>query len=188
MAKTFVSNNYVEKPDPRSTEGGTIKFFALSVSEASSLRNVAKPLFRGLATLFSGVGHEGAIKQTQKKLVGPNGEMIEESTNEQDAIQPLLAEAKLRARDMAINEMVDAFSDEKNQVVIMRVIMDSLREEGFPRPITDAAARDLAKNMDVAVLTSLLEGVYEANKGVLTPLAQRFLKASLPEEPKAANE
>lgn len=184
MTKSFLCRApKAQVPDPRDPEGGgVINFYPCCVEEVARLEKLATPLLRALATLFSGVGgQENAVKQTTKVITTPEGGSIQEEVKEALGIDPVLAESKVRMRDKAIQELVEAFGHEKNRILVMRLLVDSMRDE-FPRPVKnmDESARALSAELDVEAFALLLGGLKQANEGVLGPLARRFLAATQP--------
>lgn len=153
------------------------RFYAISIRTAFELRTVAKPLAQALAGLFSGVGNEThKIEKTQSTGQHYEVERV------QGAIDPKLAEVKLKARETAISNLVDAFGDPTNQRVIARVIMDSLREDYTSRPPKTAEIDEFIDTCDAGSLPTLLLGVSEANKDAFGPLAD-WLSGMMKQKP-----
>jgi hypothetical protein len=165
----FFSHTSVEK-----TVGDKVlKFYPVSLKAVFDLRAVAKPLVRALTTLFQGVGQENGGRSITKDHKLADGTTGVEKIEEVDGIHPDLARLKVEERQKAIHDLIDAFTDPVNAKLLVKLIMDSLRDE-FPRPIKDPAVAEFQDTVDAVTFGALLTGLIEANAGVLGPLAPRL--------------
>lgn len=139
-------------------------FYPVSISTAFNLKRIAKPLASAFAVLFSdNSGDRGHTSMTSK---GDDGEDIEQIT-----VNPMSVElANLRAaqKEKAILDFIEAFTEKASTDVIIRVIMDSLRDE-FQRKQEQADVDEFKENLDTDTTMQLLHGVAKANKGVFGP-------------------
>jgi len=173
-APAWKSNCSFLSPKPtESTVGGTaIKFYPVSVGLAFQLKDIAKPLAAGLAVLFTSERNDtGTIERT----VADGREIIME------AIQPGLADARVRQRREAIQGIVEALTNETNKEVIGSIIIDSIYRDIWKTK--DAAPPPAefmgAEGISLENLGEFLVGVAKANKGIFGPLMTADIQARL---------
>lgn len=149
--------------------GIELMFYPISISTAFNLKQVARPLASSFATLMSdNSGDRGHTSMTSK---GQDGEDIEQIT-----VNPMSVElANLRAsqKEKAILDFIEAFTEPRSTNVIIRVLMDSLRDE-FPRKQEQQDVEDFKDKLDTSTTMQLLHGVMKANKGVFGPFTKRI--------------
>lgn len=140
----------------------SINFYPVSVRVAFRLKTMAKPLAQAINTLFSeGKNDTG---QTTRTSVDPDGSRYEETVLE--GVNPELAKYRDDRRDKAIAEIIEAFTDPKNQMVVSELLMDSMRDD-FPRKPSAEDINGFIESLSVDVLMQMLMGVAKANFGVL---------------------
>lgn len=146
-----------------------LNFYPISISTAFNLKKIAKPLASAFAVLFSDTsGDRGHTSMTSK---GDDGEKIEQIT-----VNPMSVElANLRAsqKEKAILNFIEAFTEKASTDVVIRVIMDSLRDE-FKQKQEQADVDTFKENLDTDTTMQLLCGVAKANKGVFGPFMGRI--------------
>jgi len=164
--RPFLSPDYVEAK----VNGRSLRFYSISIRGAFKIRVLGKSLAATIATLFGGIGREATLTRRDFKndLTGEVGSEVVAA-----AIDPKLAEIKLKARQQAIETLIDSLLDEKNADVIGGLLMDSLRDE-FTRPIQPDDVKAFIAGLDTKTLMEMLAGLSEANKDQFGPLASRL--------------
>ena len=149
----------------------TLLFYPVSISCMFTLKEIAAPIARAMASLFQSEGND----------VGATDETISEN-NQQDFInrkivEPVsmeLARFRLDQKQRAIQDSIETLFSPTNAVIVARIIMDSLRDD-FDRNKTeeqkDVEATDLLETIDGAMFQQLLHGLYKGNEKVFGPLA-----------------
>lgn len=171
---TFFSPKAVE----HEVNGQTKRFYPVPVQVMFDLRQIAKPLLKAFTTLTQGVGQENTGRSHNKKTKTRNEagseQEVEEAINEVEGIAPALATIKLAERDKSIEALVDAFADPKNARAVARLVMSSLRDEGFRRPPTDSDVDNFLAEIDLNSAIQVVQGTIKANAEVFGPLGQSF--------------
>lgn len=166
----FVGGTTYEESEVNGTE---LKFYPISVNVMFKLRRIAAPLAKAISTLFQPDDKDLTVIERTFSDDGEGGkgkELI------QEAISPQLAKLRQESRASAITDLIEAVTDERNALVIGRVIVDSLRDD-FPRKMKDSDVQDFVSKLEAPRLVELLKGVMAANGKVLGPLEDRVLKA-----------
>lgn len=158
--------------------GQTRRFYAVPVQVMFELRQIAKPLLKAFTTLTQGIGQENTgraqSRKTKTKNEAGTEQEVQEDINEVEGIAPQLAAVKLQERDKSIDSLVDAFLDPKNARAVARLVMASLRDEGFGRPPTDREVDEFLNGIDLKTAFEVIQGTAKANAEVFGPLAQSF--------------
>lgn len=161
--------------------GQMINFYPISGRLLFKLKTVARPLANALAVLFSNKTSEQGSTQRNFTIPGrvENGLAIPEERGGEVMINPVsvdLYEARQKQREIAINNLVDAFSKPENQLLLVELIFDSCRDI-FPRRPESAQLDEFLGDIDTAALASMLKGVAKANAKVFGPLGGRVSAA-----------
>lgn len=165
------------KCTPVDIQGKTYNFYPLSTRMAFELKAIASPLFSAVSTLFTRTDQDvGTVVKDLMSVKDPTKVEARETTI--SPIDPDLARMRAMDRDKAIGTLIDALSDDRNQMVIAKVIMDSMRDD-FERPVTndDASEFTTSDQVTIDLLVDLLKGVAKANAKVFGPLGERVSKA-----------
>lgn len=148
-----------------------LQFYPVSVTCMFTLKEIASPIARALASIF----------QSEENDVGITDETVSEN-NQSDFInrkivQPVsmdLARFRLDQKQRAMQDAIETLFSPANAIIVARIIMDSLRDD-FDRTKTEAEkdleAQDLLDTIDGAIFQQLLTGLYVGNKKVFGPLA-----------------
>lgn len=139
-----------------------INFYPVSVRVAFRLKSMAKPLAQAISALFT--RNRDDCRQMSRKFKDPGGEEGEETTVE--AIDLALARYRDERRDKAIEQMIEAFADPQNQMIVAELLMDSMRDI-CPRNPTAEDLQQFIASLTVDTLFGMLTGVAKANFGVL---------------------
>ena len=148
----------------------TLNFYPISISTAFNLKKIARPLASSFSVIMSdSSGDRGHTSMTNKGVDG-------ESDIEQITVNPMTVElANFRSgqKEKAILDFIEAFTEKSSTDVIMRVIMDSLRDE-FNRKVEKADVDEFKDQLDVSTTVQLLMGVAKANKSIFGPFMERI--------------
>lgn len=155
-------------------DGQELSFYPVSVGKLAKLREVAKPIAAALSVLFTDRQGDSKVK-TVKVTNTQKGEILEEATI--DPTSDALLVRRETQKSAAIENLIEAFSAQKNISMLAGIICDSLRDD-FARPITDEVVEEFSSKLSVDSLYQLLAGVMKANSKVFDPLVKR-LKDSL---------
>lgn len=171
---TFFSPSGVD----HQVNGQNKRFYPVPVQVMFDLRQIAKPLLKALTTLSQGVGQENTGRTNTKKVTTQNEagskQDVEEVINEVEGISPQLATIKIAERDKSIDSLVDAFFDPKNARAVARLVMASMRDEGFRRPPNDNDVDAFLSDIDLNTAMQVVQGTIKANAEVFGPLGQSF--------------
>ncbi len=152
--------------------GETFRFSPNRIGMFRELRDLSAPVTEALTVLFADKSRDSG---TSVKTVSDGEDFLQEDC----ATQPLTIEmAKFRADEQtdAISKLVNTIADERNQILIGRLIMDSLRGD-FPYA-RNRSAKDVEEflfgsdgdddwsGIDMAVMVELTIGWIKANAKV----------------------
>lgn len=164
-------------------------FYAMSPPMIAELRTTLGPVGQALSLLFdAGSDDQGKVFEDYDGTVldGAAPEKINRTT-----ITPASREvAELRAgqRRDGIRQITEALLSDDAQLLIGRIIADSLRED-VARPVSDEDARAFTSHeMDISQVMAFLVGVKNANVevfGPLLPKAVSNLRAEVAEQVEA---
>lgn len=140
--------------------GSELTFYPVSLRTAFLLRSVIGPIAEAVAVLLSGKDLHTTVRS----------ERTEESQVCLTPPSPELLNAVASMRSNAINKAILSITDPKNVTVIGQILMDSLRDL-FPKGATaNPTPEAFMDTLELPMLTTLLIGVFKANKGVFGPL------------------
>jgi len=150
----------------------TLKFYPVSMSSLFTLKAIANPIARAFASLFQSEDNDvGIVDRTSG-----DGQMNGQFTTEK-IVKPVamdMAKFRLQQKQQAMEEAVQVLFDPDNARTIMRLIMDSLRDE-FERSMSEEqkneVAEELLSTLDGVHFRQLLTGLFKGNKKVFGPLA-----------------
>lgn len=149
---------------------------------------ISLPVLYQLQSAFKGLGKAFAsyanarqdVTHTEESTHDPaTGQVV--VTRHDGAIDPKLAEIRSAQRREAVQATLDAIFAEENQLMLGRVIADSLKAEDMK---TDAEVREFLDSVDLTVLIEFVQGVVMANAKVFGPFLDRLkaqVKAKLEE-------
>jgi len=147
-----------------------MQFWPVSVEAAFKLKDTFKPLAKAVTTLFQSNGSDtGSV---QRSLPDENGGTLTEIIVE--ALTPAMAETRLNQRMAAIDELIEAFTSEKNSEMVGSLILDSIYrgiEEWQNDRKLCPPAKTFVKELPLSLYGLLLMGVAMANKDTFGPLA-----------------
>jgi hypothetical protein len=160
------------KGEEHEVEGQKLIFYPVSMSSLFTLKVIATPIAKALATIFQNENNDIGITDRTSGDGKLNGEFVTEKIIEPVSLD--LATFRLQQKQSAIEEALQIIFDPINSRIIMRLIMDSLRDE-FDRGRTEeqknADADILLENIDGAQFREFLTGLFKSNKKVFGPLA-----------------
>lgn len=177
MEYSFISPKSVE----HEVNGKALDFYPLSMSLLFELRNLAKPVLESLHTLFS--SRERDTPSSVIRADGPEGGMRQEL----GAVSPELAAQRTTEQERAVGRIVEALCDQRNQTVLCKIVLDSIRPREDELP-TQKDAEKLQAALDLPTMVSMLVGVVKANAGVFGDLGERIALAAQKVLEKAAGE
>jgi len=173
----YLSMTYVE----HSVNGRVLHFYPIRLYETFRLRTVAKPLVRALTMLFGG----GADKSTQShyeydpKDTRPAKEQMPiKSDTTIMAASVELARYRDEERAKAAEMIADTLLTADNADILVRLFMDSLREN-YTVPIKQDDVVKVREGLDAVSFGEMLVGLGKANQKALGPFAKQVgLKVS----------
>ena len=164
---TFLKPQGVE----HEVEGRKFTFYPISVDSLFILRIVAAPVSRAFASLFQ--SEENDVGITERTIGGK----LEDQFTTERIIAPVsldLAKFRTQNKQKLFEEAAHVLFDPSNLRILVRFIMDSLRDE-FDRNLNDAdkdkEADKFMKEVDGGILSQFVVGLYNGNKKVFGPLA-----------------
>lgn len=155
-------------------KGKTFKFYPVSLRVLIELRDIATPLSKALAVLFS----DNKSDYGTKELSGPADNGL--GNDRQviiEAIKPEVIELREKHKREAIETLVTAITAPATLGAIGKLIMDSLRELFPPGNKDNPAPIEFMGEIKADALYGFLFGVAKANKGMFGPLADQAGKA-----------
>mgnify|MGYP000935049053 CR=1 FL=1 len=145
--------------------GKILRFRAVSIKTAFSVRQIAVPLAKALTTLFASNSNDfGSIER-----VIPDGEKFMREVQVQ-AVSPEMAKLRDTMSGSAVESLVTSLTSDGSLNAIAEVILDSLQDEESFGPST---VEEFLSEVPLPLLPSMLVGVAKANKGVFGPLADQ---------------
>jgi hypothetical protein len=164
---TFIAPKAV----PVKIEDDELKFYPVCVSSMFVIKTIAAPIARALASIFQSEENDVGVVD-EVKGTGVDGEYVTRKKIEPVSME--LARFRLDQKQHAIEEAVDTIFDPKNSRTVMRIVMDSMRED-FDRNKSeeekDKEAVEVLNTIDASMFYKLLMGLYAGNKTVFGPLA-----------------
>ena len=184
--------------------GEQVNFYACSVGAAFQVQSIVRPIAAALAILFASRDKDVEVEQhkfhdfrgtegsAENASLGASGDHVITR-----AISPQLAEIRQRDTERAISDLIEAFTMEKNQRVLARLLMDSMRDL-YPtvrqKKPTDPELDQFIAGVDTTALAQMLKGLAKANKELFSPLldlapkdASRILREALGEPSPVTN-
>ena len=154
--------------EEREVNGEMLRFHPISAGLMFRLRRLAVPIARALSTLSQKHTTDTTVVNRQFEDDGDGGRGAEVIN---EALSPQLAKLRTQQRADAMQELVEAVTDESNKLLVGQVIIDSLRDS-VPRDAAKKTAeiQEFMDSLDLTTLVSLLKGVASANSEVLGPL------------------
>lgn len=164
---TFIAPKAV----PVKIEDDELKFYPVCVSSMFVIKTIASPIARALASIFQNEDNDVGVVD-KVKGTGVDGEYVTEKRIEPVSME--LARFRLDQKQHAIEEAVETLFDPKNAQIIMRIVMDSMRDD-FDRSKSeeekDKEAVEVLNTIDASMFYKLLMGLYAGNQQVFGPLA-----------------
>lgn len=162
---TYKDRHYVE----HAIAGRLMRFYPNRVGLLQDLAEISRPIAKALSALFAETrGDAGVITERIKDGT---------ATGEKTTVQPISAElAKQRAseRHGAIDALIESIGDDRNRLLLGRLLMDSLREE-FPY-VREREPKEIEEWLDgdgkeypgieLPMLVELIQGWIKANSKV----------------------
>lgn len=156
MLKAFLEPKFAE----HEVNGAVLHFYPASLHVAFQVKNVLRPLVTGLTSILTDTSGDRGHTSTSSK-----------DGYDQFVANPVsveLAEFRAKQKEKAVLDFVDAFSEKRSTDTIIRIIMDSLRNE-FPRRVEQADINNFADSLDMNTYVQLLMGVFKANRKIFGP-------------------
>lgn len=165
---SYLSQSFVE----HTVNGRVLHFYPVRLYETFRLRTVAKPLVRALTMLFQGGDSDKSTQSDYEydpaKGKDPTGMKITRMATNVE-----LASYRDKQRADAAAEIMDTLLTESNADILVRLFMDSLREDYKPNPNPDQI-RTMRESLDVVSFGQMLVGLGKANKDALGPFAKQI--------------
>lgn len=170
--RSFLSKTFVE----RKIGDNLVKFYSCTPSALLAMKELLEPLSKALVALMPAGNDVEWSEQVQKNDKEGTFFRQEKTT----AVDPKLAELRVDQKKGAIKDLLQALTSNVSQIVLAKLLMNSMRDEGFSKEPTDHEALDfMNKGTDTDTLVDMLEGLFEANKKMISPFLKR-----LPQEAK----
>ncbi len=147
--------------EPVSFKG--LNYWPVSMRTFFRLKGLALPLFKALAVVMADNSNDTGSKQIQQQ---------DTTVLEVSPIEPGLAKERHSQKQQALGDLAQALFTEESGYILVLVIMDCLRDE-FPKfKGTKKEAMTLLEKRDFSAgfAVQALQGVAQANKGLLDPL------------------
>lgn len=161
---SFLSDQSVD----HEVNGQTHKFYPVSTRTIFHLKRVGSQSARALQALFSG-GNDDVSKEHDKTFEGGKDGAFQER-HRVSAIDPVLAEKRYQQKQKAVNDLIETLLSEDAGFVLARLIMDSMREAGFPRKPTNAELGEFVDNVSADSMVEMCQGLIAANRRLFAPL------------------
>ena len=143
--------------------GVELNFYPVSVNALFKARSMAKPLAAAIRTLFAQNANDRG--QVRRIVQGASEEIVQATT-------PELAKLRAEQDERAISDLVEAFADDKNAMILAELIVDSLRDTFARGSMSAQDSLAWLKDLEAATLTEMLIGLAKGNKRVLGPFGE----------------
>lgn len=156
--------------------GKELQFYPVSYKKLIELRRIGRPLAVAISRFFS--NDKSDIASTVRDFNDPQTGQRRGSEIVSESITIEVLQYREQQREMAIDGLIDAISQDANILVIGEIVMDSLRDV-FPRnPSKDDITEfvfgsEERPGLDPGTIWQLCEGVLKANRKVFDPLLKR---------------
>ena len=140
-----------------------LNFYPASLRVAYQLKNIIRPLASGFASILADKSNDKGYTSTSTKDTGDG------QTYEQTVVEPIavpLAEYRSGQKERAILDFLESFTADASQDALVRLILDSLRDDYQNRNFEKADINEFLESVDTATMTQLLTGVAKANKSI----------------------
>ncbi len=159
---SFLSSRFVE----RDIDGQLHRFYPVSVRAVFKLRDISKPISKAIQALLT--GNDDTSRESVK--------MTDKERNYQErvvvsAINPELARLRHQQKQDAIETLINGLLSEESSFVLADLIMDSMREAGFPKNPTIQQKAEFVNGTSATAMVEMAKGLAEANKELFRPLA-----------------
>jgi len=159
------------KGTPFKVEGEEMMFYPVSVGRALVLKDILLPICEAITTIFQGMETKGTQSQLDELITNQKtGESVNRVKIE--SISPEILKLRSEQQQRSMKNAVSVVFDPQNSLIVVRLIMDSLRDE-FDRGIAEEKKMELAKELletiDINHFKQLIQGLFEANKKVFGP-------------------
>lgn len=145
-----------------------MKFYAVTVSTAFKLREIAGDLGKGLASFFGSMESKANTKQEIiEDGEGSSQRKIESTPNIE------LEQYRIEEQKKAIQNLLTLFMSDEARTVLGLIIISSLRDEFPPGASDNPEPMEYVDALPATLLPQMLMGVMLANKEVFGPLAKR---------------
>ena len=168
MTKNFMAKLRLLRPKYTTVriQDQPFNFYSLSAPMIAEMRAVAGPLGVALGRLFENPERdEGSVVEAFED----GNEKIGRVTR--TPAGPEVVALRSQQRLESIQQLVDLIFSHDAQLLLGRLVADSLRED-FNRPVQSAEVAEFmnSEHMDLSLLVEFLRGVVEANREVFGPL------------------
>lgn len=171
---SFLSKKFVT----RTIGDRSVKFYSCNASSLFALKEIVEPIAKGLVALFSANPNDVEItNQLQKDE--KDGTLF--TQDKSTAIDPELAKFRATQKITAITDILRGLGENVTKIVLAKLLMSSMRDEGFEKDPDDHVALAFFNETDLDSLGEMVSGLIEINKKMFAPFLNR-----LPEKVKAA--
>jgi hypothetical protein len=171
---TFLSRNCVTRPVGK--DKVPMDFYAISPAVLFRLRGLSRPLTQALSSLFEDRSRD--TKRTSKDTTDTK-EGITVSETIFDAIDVEVLRERSSRKELALDRLVDAFSERSNYLLLLSIVWDSMRAVFGKEPPDQEELEALAndEDLDTPTLIDMLKGVAAANFDSLAGWSGKLSKA-----------
>lgn len=138
------------------------RFYSLSMTTLFRLNKLARPLIKTISTFLGTRDKDQEV--FSREMTEEGGMVVFENTVK--AVDPSLAALRHAQMQDTVDALMDAIDDPQNRGVLALIVMDSMRERGFPSRPSDADLNDFLSSVSGPVFGQMLLGVWAANKGL----------------------
>lgn len=163
---TFLSDRSATMP----VDGQDHKFYPVSVKTIFKLKTVGKTIAKAVQALLSGGKEDTSQKSSEIAETAPGGAYQKNLSI--DAISPELAEVRYKQKQRALEDLVDAILSEDSSFLLVDMIVDSMRDAGFPKNMSTSQKAEWLQNCSGTAMVEMVIGVIEANKSLFAPLGK----------------
>ncbi len=161
---SFLSKTFFEAD----VDGRRVKFYPIGMRTAFRIRGMTAQLFQALQTLFA--TDRDDVTKARTKVVTKEGDYKEDENV--TALSPELAALRSGQKQDAIQKIVDSLLSEDSSFVLAELLIDSMRDEDFPRPPKTQDLAAFVSNVSANCMVEMVMGLVGANKQLFSPLAK----------------
>ena len=157
---TFLSRNCITRKLGKDEQ--EVDFYAVSPQMVFKLRSISRPLAHALTYFFSDKSNDS--RRTMRDT-NDTREGVTVSETIVDAVDAEVLRERSAKQEVAIDRLIEACSEQRNYLLLLEIIWDSMRGIFGQKPPSDQELEDLAADPDIDIPTviDMLKGVAAAN-------------------------